>query len=160
MTRPGADARVEVVDLRERLVACGREVEGRRGGAHGLGCVVNEVGRVELDRVPVQHEQAVAVEHVARAQAREGLLNEQQQAALVWVLVPFVTGLSDLQRVKAAILEERLELQKKKVKCADTLLIAPGGKIIYRHSGVIDPLEVKKAIVDVIGRYFFKPASL
>jgi thiol-disulfide isomerase/thioredoxin len=41
-----------------------------------------------------------------------------------------------------------------------TLLIAPGGKIIYRHSGVIDPLEVKKAIVDVIGRYFFKPASL
>ena len=40
-----------------------------------------------------------------------------------------------------------------------TLLIAPGGKIIYRHSGAIDPLEVKKAIVDVIGRYFFKPAS-
>ena len=41
-----------------------------------------------------------------------------------------------------------------------TLLIAPGGKIIYRHSGAIDPLEVKKAIVEVIGRYFFKPASL
>ncbi|NQV34654.1 MAG: redoxin domain-containing protein [Phycisphaeraceae bacterium] len=41
-----------------------------------------------------------------------------------------------------------------------TLLIAPDGKIIYRHSGAIDPLEVKKAIVDVIGRYFFKPASL
>ena len=41
-----------------------------------------------------------------------------------------------------------------------TLLIAPGGKILYRHSGAIDPLEVKKAIVDVIGRYFFKPASM
>lgn len=40
-----------------------------------------------------------------------------------------------------------------------TLLIAPGGKIIYRHSGAIDPLEVKKAIVDVVGRYFFKPTS-
>lgn len=43
----------------------------------------------------------------------------------VGVLVPFVTGLSDLQRVKAAILEERLELRKKKVACADTLRIAP-----------------------------------
>jgi thiol-disulfide isomerase/thioredoxin len=40
-----------------------------------------------------------------------------------------------------------------------TVLIAPGGKILYRHSGAINPLEVKKAIVDVVGRYFFKPAS-
>jgi thiol-disulfide isomerase/thioredoxin len=40
-----------------------------------------------------------------------------------------------------------------------TLLIAPGGKILYRHSGAINPLEVKKAIVDVVGRYFFTPAS-
>ena len=43
----------------------------------------------------------------------------------VGLAVPFVTGLSDLQRVKAAILEERLELRKKKVKCADTLRVAP-----------------------------------
>lgn len=40
-----------------------------------------------------------------------------------------------------------------------TLLIAPGGKILYRHSGVIDPLEVKRVIVEFVGRYFFKPAS-
>ena len=38
-----------------------------------------------------------------------------------------------------------------------TLLIAPGGKIVYRHTGMIDPLEVKKAVVDYVGRYFFKP---
>ncbi len=41
------------------------------------------------------------------------------------VLVPFVTGLADLQRVKAAILEERGELRKKSIPCADTLRIAP-----------------------------------
>ena len=33
-----------------------------------------------------------------------------------------------------------------------TLLIAPGGQIIYRHDGPIDPLEVKRAIVDYLGR--------
>jgi peroxiredoxin len=35
-----------------------------------------------------------------------------------------------------------------------TLLIAPGGKIIYSHQGLIDPLEVKKAIINKLGRFF------
>ncbi|MEM7656014.1 MAG: redoxin domain-containing protein [Bacteroidota bacterium] len=37
-----------------------------------------------------------------------------------------------------------------------TLLIEPGGKIAYAHQGSIDPLELKRAIVDhpMIGRYF------
>lgn len=35
-----------------------------------------------------------------------------------------------------------------------TLLIAPGGKILYRHSGAIDPLELKKAIVGYLGRTY------
>lgn len=35
-----------------------------------------------------------------------------------------------------------------------TLLVAPGGKVVYSHSGVIDPLEVKKEIMMVIGRFF------
>ena len=35
-----------------------------------------------------------------------------------------------------------------------TLLIAPGGKIIYRKSGEIDPLELKRAVVDVLGRTY------
>jgi peroxiredoxin len=35
-----------------------------------------------------------------------------------------------------------------------TLLIAPGGKVIYRQSNAIDPIEVKKAIVDFIGRTY------
>ncbi len=35
-----------------------------------------------------------------------------------------------------------------------TLLIKPGGEVIYRHLGLIDPLEVKQAIVEHLGRTY------
>ncbi len=35
-----------------------------------------------------------------------------------------------------------------------TILIAPGGKVVYRKSGAIDPLELKRAIVGVLGRTY------
>jgi thiol-disulfide isomerase/thioredoxin len=35
-----------------------------------------------------------------------------------------------------------------------TLLLAPGGKVVYRHDGIIDPLEVRRAVVGELGRYF------
>ena len=35
-----------------------------------------------------------------------------------------------------------------------TLLIKPGGEIIYRRLGAVDPLELKKAIVGYLGRYY------
>ena len=35
-----------------------------------------------------------------------------------------------------------------------TLLIAPGGKIVARYAGVIDPLTVKRDIVGYLGRYY------
>jgi peroxiredoxin len=35
-----------------------------------------------------------------------------------------------------------------------TVLIAPGGKVIYRHSGAVDPLELKRAIVGYLGRTY------
>jgi len=35
-----------------------------------------------------------------------------------------------------------------------TLLIEPGGKVIYRRLGLIEPLELKKAIVEYVGRYY------
>jgi peroxiredoxin len=40
-----------------------------------------------------------------------------------------------------------------------TLLIAPGGKVIYRHSGPIDPLEVRRKIADTIGRTYANRAQ-
>ena len=35
-----------------------------------------------------------------------------------------------------------------------TMLVAPEGKWCIRHDGIIDPLEVKKAIIGELGRYF------
>jgi thiol-disulfide isomerase/thioredoxin len=35
-----------------------------------------------------------------------------------------------------------------------TILIAPGGKVVYRHTGEVDPLELKRAIVTHIGRTY------
>jgi thiol-disulfide isomerase/thioredoxin len=35
-----------------------------------------------------------------------------------------------------------------------TILVAPGGEIVYSHAGVIDVLEVRKEIMKKIGRFF------
>jgi len=35
-----------------------------------------------------------------------------------------------------------------------TLLISPGGKVIYRQSGPLEPLELRRAIVGVLGRTY------
>lgn len=35
-----------------------------------------------------------------------------------------------------------------------TTLVAPGGEVVYSHDGIIDPLEVKRAIIGQLGRYF------
>jgi peroxiredoxin len=35
-----------------------------------------------------------------------------------------------------------------------TVIIAPGGKVLYRNTGGIDPLEVKRVIVDYLGRTY------
>ena len=35
-----------------------------------------------------------------------------------------------------------------------TLIVEPGGKVLYRHTGEIDPLEVKRTIVNYIGRTY------
>jgi hypothetical protein len=35
-----------------------------------------------------------------------------------------------------------------------TVLVAPGGEVVYRQLGEIDPMELKKAIVGYVGRYY------
>ena len=40
-----------------------------------------------------------------------------------------------------------------------TLLIAPGGKILYRKTGGMDPLELKRAIVGYLGRTYASKKS-
>ena len=35
-----------------------------------------------------------------------------------------------------------------------TVLIAPGGKIVWRHNGAVDPEELKRKVVDLLGPYY------
>lgn len=35
-----------------------------------------------------------------------------------------------------------------------TIIIRPGGEVLYRHLGIVDPLELKKTIVGYLGRYY------
>lgn len=35
-----------------------------------------------------------------------------------------------------------------------TILVRPGGEVIYRRVGIVDPLELKQAIVGYLGRYY------
>lgn len=37
-----------------------------------------------------------------------------------------------------------------------TLVVKPGGEIVYRNMGPIDPLALRRAIVDELSRYYFK----
>lgn len=40
-----------------------------------------------------------------------------------------------------------------------TLVVKPGGEIAYSKMGPIDPLELRRAIVDQLSRYYFQPQS-
>ena len=37
-----------------------------------------------------------------------------------------------------------------------TIIVKPGGEVVYRHSNAIDPLEVRREIVDQVSRFYFK----
>ena len=37
-----------------------------------------------------------------------------------------------------------------------TLVVKPGGEVVYKKMGPIDPLELRRAIVDELSRYYFK----
>lgn len=61
---------------------------------------------------------------VLRMQVR-AILRAAAGREQVAVLVPFVTGPQDLQRVKAIVMEERVALRKAKIAAVDQLLVAP-----------------------------------
>jgi phosphoenolpyruvate-protein phosphotransferase (PTS system enzyme I) len=53
------------------------------------------------------------------------ILRAAENTSATGILVPFVTSVTDLQRVKAAVLEERLSLRKANLPCAAEVRIAP-----------------------------------
>ena len=66
----------------------------------------------------------LANQDVLRLQLR-AVLRAAHDVTGVAVLVPFVTSIADLQRVKAAVVEERVALMKSKTPCAADLKVAP-----------------------------------
>jgi len=40
-----------------------------------------------------------------------------------------------------------------------TMLVAPGGRVVYRSAGIIDPLALRRAIVGYLGRYYHSVAG-
>ncbi len=36
-----------------------------------------------------------------------------------------------------------------------TMIVKPGGEVMFRHAGIIDPLKVKQAVIGYLGRYYF-----
>lgn len=66
----------------------------------------------------------LATQELLRKQLR-AILRASVDAKDTALLVPFVTTISDMQRVKSAIVEERVGLRKANVPCAADLAIAP-----------------------------------
>ena len=127
-----ADARMPTEDMLTHHYT--EVVHGSKG--HPVNFRLLDVSsRTHVIPLPVEEERNPAMGmHGVRALLHEGhILRRQVRAILrasagneeVGILVPFVTGLDDLKLVKAAVLGERLELQKKKIKCAETLSVAP-----------------------------------
>lgn len=87
-----------------------------------------EVKAPQPERNPAMGQRGVrgllARQRVLRMQLR-AILRAAADVKNVAVLVPFVTTLSDMQRVKAAVVEERVSLMKAKVACAADVKIAP-----------------------------------
>jgi len=118
----------------DELVASYRQVvDGQRGAPVSFRLL--DVAAATLDGAPSQVERnpAMGRRGVRGLLANQDLLRMQLRAVLraahdaegVAVLVPFVTSVADMQRVKAAIVEERVALMKAKVASAASLAVAP-----------------------------------
>ena len=87
-----------------------------------------QVAQRQQERNPAMGRKGVrgllASQEVLRMQLR-AILRAAHDSTSVAVLVPFVTSIADLQRVKAAVVEERVGLMKAKVRCAADVKLAP-----------------------------------
>jgi phosphotransferase system enzyme I (PtsI) len=105
---PSQPVNLRLLDIASDLPMPGVQIGEERNPAMGLRGV----------RALLRNGSVLRLQLRAILRAAEGLRN-------VAVLVPFVTTVQDLQRVKAAIVEERLGLRKRGVGCADSLQVAP-----------------------------------
>jgi phosphoenolpyruvate-protein kinase (PTS system EI component) len=107
------------------------EAQSGRGVAFRLldvAAAMLEPGQSQPERNPAMGRRGVrgllANQDVLRLQLR-AILRAAATAKEVAVLVPFVTTVTELQRVQAALLEERVALKKRRVPCAADVQLAP-----------------------------------
>lgn len=118
----------------DTLVAAYRQVIAAQEG-RPMAFRLLDVTAATRDERLRQHERnpAMGQRGVRGLLADQDLMRRQLRAVLraaagasgIGVMVPFVTGMSDLQRVKSALLEERVALKKAGVPCATDLSVAP-----------------------------------
>ncbi|MEC8653700.1 MAG: putative PEP-binding protein [Planctomycetota bacterium] len=118
----------------EDLVASYKEVlDGQRGKPVSFRLLDVASATLDADAPQQERNPAMGRKGVRGLLAKQDVLRLQLRAILraaagaegVAVLVPFVTSIADLQRVKSALVEERVSLMKAKVACAADLKIAP-----------------------------------
>ena len=104
----GHPVNIRLLDISSDLPIPGLSIGQERNPVLGLRGV----------RALLRHGSLLRLQLRAILRAAEGTKNTA-------VLVPFVTTLQDLQRVKSAVVEERLSLRKQKIACAETLQVVP-----------------------------------
>ena len=122
--RPGEDA----------LVSCYRQViESQQGRPVSFRLLDVMAATIDVGQRSQERNPAMGQRGVRGLLASQDLLRMQLRAILraavgqpnVSVLVPFVTGTADLQRVKAALLEERVAMKKARIPCAVDVELGP-----------------------------------
>lgn len=121
-TRPGED----------QLTSHYRSVIEHAGGSVNFR-LLDVAGNTLDPKQPAERNPALGLRGVRGLLQDQDTLRRQLRAILraaagvdgIGVLVPFVTAVSELQRVKAAILEERIALRRQGLPAADQLRVGP-----------------------------------
>lgn len=122
--RPSEDA---LVDSYRKII------EGQRGKPVSFRLLDVAAATLKVDEKQQERNPAMGRKGVRGLLANQDVMRLQLRAILrascdakgVAVLVPFVTSIADMQRVKAAVVEERVGMMKAKVACATDIKIAP-----------------------------------
>jgi phosphotransferase system enzyme I (PtsI) len=118
----------------ESLVSCYRQViEGQHGRPVSFRLLDVAAASIGVEQRHQERNPAMGQRGVRGLLANQDVLRLQLRAILraaagageVAVLVPFVTSVAELQRVKSALLEERVALKKAKIPCAANTALAP-----------------------------------
>ena len=76
-------------------------------------------------------------------------------------LAPKVEGIQETTTTTTAAPKTTVlgEVLTKQGELPHTVVVAPGGRVVYRSEGAFDPLALRKAIVGYYGRYYHSVAG-